>query len=141
MPTSFLAEAYDISTVTVLFALSPTLQHAQRMLDTGETVFWLKLLFLCGANYGSHGYSPKRFLRLTCASSPRRVTVTPVQLGVGTVGERAWTPTPVELLDGVGTMRADGTFTGIVSVACGTWHTAAVSSTGDVYAWGWARFG
>lgn len=53
----------------------------------------------------------------------------------------AWTPTVVDALGGVGTMRTDGSFTGIASVACGAWHTAALSTTGDVYTWGWARFG
>ena len=53
----------------------------------------------------------------------------------------AWTPTVVDALGGVGTMRPDGSFTGISSVACGAWHTAALSTTGDVYTWGWARFG
>lgn len=57
------------------------------------------------------------------------------------VGERAWAPIPVDTLDGIGEMRSDGTFTGMTSVACGAWHTAAVSTTGDVYTWGWARFG
>lgn len=64
-----------------------------------------------------------------------------LKLGLGTVGSRAWVPTAVDALDGVGTMRPDGSFTGIASVACGAWHTAALSTTGDVYAWGWARFG
>ncbi|CAM9880551.1 unnamed protein product [Scytosiphon promiscuus] len=63
------------------------------------------------------------------------------QLGLGTVGEMAWTPAAVESLDGVGTMRPDGSFTGIASVACGAWHTAVLSTTGDVYAWGWRRHG
>ncbi|CAM9523322.1 unnamed protein product [Discosporangium mesarthrocarpum] len=63
------------------------------------------------------------------------------QLGIGTVGERVWTPTVVDALEGVGTMRPDGTFTGISSIACGAWHTAALSTTGDLYTWGWARFG
>ena len=30
---------------------------------------------------------------------------------------------------------------GVVAVACGAWHTAALTATGDVYAWGWSRFG
>lgn len=63
------------------------------------------------------------------------------QLGLGSVGEMSWTPAVVDALDGVGTMRTDGSFTGMASVACGAWHTAALSTTGDVYAWGWARFG
>lgn len=63
------------------------------------------------------------------------------QLGLGNIGERSWTPAVVDALDGVGTMRMDGSFTGMASVACGAWHTAALSTTGDVYAWGWARFG
>lgn len=63
------------------------------------------------------------------------------QLGLGSVGEMSWTPAVVEALDGVGEMRVDGSFTGMASVACGAWHTAALSTTGDVYAWGWARFG
>lgn len=63
------------------------------------------------------------------------------QLGLGTVGEMSWTPAAVESLEGVGTMRQDGSFTGIASVACGAWHTAALSTIGDVYAWGWRRHG
>lgn len=63
------------------------------------------------------------------------------QLGLGSVGEMSWTPAVVDALDGVGMMRMDGSFTGIASVACGAWHTVALSTTGDVYAWGWARFG
>lgn len=63
------------------------------------------------------------------------------QLGLGSVGEMSRTPAAVDALDGVGTMRTDGSFTGMASVACGAWHTAALSTTGDVYAWGWARFG
>lgn len=63
------------------------------------------------------------------------------QLGLGSVGELSPTPTAVDTLDGVGTMRMDGSFTGMASVACGAWHTVALSTTGDVYAWGWARFG
>ncbi|CAM9567902.1 unnamed protein product [Choristocarpus tenellus] len=57
------------------------------------------------------------------------------------VGERAWVPTLVNALEGVGTMLPDGRFTGMCSVACGSWHTAAVSTTGDLYTWGWTRFG
>jgi alpha-tubulin suppressor-like RCC1 family protein len=30
---------------------------------------------------------------------------------------------------------------GLASVACGLWHTAAVSDSGDLYTWGWGRFG
>ncbi|CAN0487994.1 unnamed protein product, partial [Ectocarpus sp. 12 AP-2014] len=63
------------------------------------------------------------------------------QLGLGTVGETSSIPTVVDALMGVGTMRPDGSFTGIEAVACGAWHTAALSTTGDVYTWGWARFG
>eukprot|EP00752_Nemacystus_decipiens_P007399 g6617.t1 len=63
------------------------------------------------------------------------------QLGLGSVGNLSRIPTAVDALDGVGTMRMDGSFTGIASVACGAWHTAALSTTGDVYTWGWARFG
>lgn len=63
------------------------------------------------------------------------------QLGLGTVGEMAWVPAAVESLEGVGTMRQDGSFTGVASVACGAWHTAVLSATGDVYAWGWRRHG
>ncbi|CAN0499090.1 unnamed protein product [Ectocarpus sp. 8 AP-2014] len=63
------------------------------------------------------------------------------QLGLGTVGETSSIPTVVDALIGVGTMRPDGSFTGMEAVACGAWHTAALSTTGDVYTWGWARFG
>ncbi|CAM9264188.1 unnamed protein product, partial [Ectocarpus fasciculatus] len=63
------------------------------------------------------------------------------QLGLGTVGETSSTPAVVDTLLGVGTMRPDGSFTGMEAVACGAWHTAALSTTGDVYTWGWARFG
>lgn len=63
------------------------------------------------------------------------------QLGLGSVGETLWTPAVVGSLEGVGTLRRDGSFTGVASLACGAWHTAALSTTGDVYAWGWARFG
>ncbi|CAM9510251.1 unnamed protein product [Ectocarpus sp. 4 AP-2014] len=63
------------------------------------------------------------------------------QLGLGTVGETSSIPTVVDALIGVGTMRPDGSFTGMETVACGAWHTAALSTTGDVYTWGWARFG
>lgn len=27
------------------------------------------------------------------------------------------------------------------SVACGAWHSVALSTTGDLYGWGWNRFG
>jgi hypothetical protein len=30
---------------------------------------------------------------------------------------------------------------GLAPVACGLWHTAAVSDSGDLYAWGWGRHG
>ena len=63
------------------------------------------------------------------------------QLGLGGIGEVSWEPAVVGSLEGVGTMRRDGSFTGVASLACGAWHTAALSTTGDVYAWGWARFG
>jgi len=30
---------------------------------------------------------------------------------------------------------------GLATIACGLWHTAAVSDSGDLYTWGWGRFG
>lgn len=38
--------------------------------------------------------------------------------------------------------RADGRFVGgMAAIACGAWHSLALSRTGDVYGWGWARNG
>lgn len=36
---------------------------------------------------------------------------------------------------------ADGRFSGLRAIACGGWHCAALSTTGEVYTWGWNRFG
>lgn len=48
-------------------------------------------------------------------------------------------PQLVSALEGVGVLKPSGTFDGIQKVACGAWHTVGLSSTGDVYAWGWNR--
>lgn len=29
----------------------------------------------------------------------------------------------------------------MAAIACGAWHSLALSRTGDVYGWGWARHG
>lgn len=31
--------------------------------------------------------------------------------------------------------------TGLPSISCGAWHTLAISDSGDLYSWGWGRFG
>jgi len=73
------------------------------------------------------------------------------QLGHGEAKDE-WSPRLVESLLGVGTLRKNGTSGGIAhpnplspsglsSVACGLWHTAAISDSGDLYTWGWGRFG
>jgi alpha-tubulin suppressor-like RCC1 family protein len=54
------------------------------------------------------------------------------QLGHGAT-ENCPLPTRVDALDGIDH--------GMREVACGTWHTAAVSSQGDVYTWGWGPDG
>ena len=48
---------------------------------------------------------------------------------------------PVEALAEVGGFLPQGTFAGVTSVSCGTWHTAAVSAIGDLYTWGWGKHG
>lgn len=30
---------------------------------------------------------------------------------------------------------------GLATVACGQWHTVAITDSGDLYTWGWGRFG
>jgi hypothetical protein len=35
----------------------------------------------------------------------------------------------------------DGTFSGVGAIACGGWHSAALTTTGDLYAWGWSKHG
>ena len=48
------------------------------------------------------------------------------QLGLGTL-ETEQQPQIIEALSGMK----------IIDIACGAWHSAAVSSFGDVYLWGW----
>jgi alpha-tubulin suppressor-like RCC1 family protein len=55
------------------------------------------------------------------------------QLGHGST-DNEHTPRIVEALNGI----PGG---GIAAVACGDWHTAAVSVIGDVYTWGWGKQG
>ncbi|CAM9315485.1 unnamed protein product [Chrysoparadoxa australica] len=62
------------------------------------------------------------------------------QLGHGT-SENESTPQVVKALLGVGSMTSAGSFTGVTSVACGAWHTIAATSAGDVYGFGWGKFG
>ncbi len=63
------------------------------------------------------------------------------QLGHGTSSNEL-VPRLVEALHGVGEMdRISGIFSGIRAVACGTWHTACISTTGDLYTWGWGKHG
>ena len=51
-------------------------------------------------------------------------------------------PSLVSDLEGVGSLRPDGTSSGVLTVSCGVWHTVAVAKdTSDVYLWGWCRFG
>ncbi|KAF0698327.1 Aste57867_11047 [Aphanomyces stellatus] len=61
------------------------------------------------------------------------------QLGQGTT-ENVSTPTCVQSLEGVGAFDGQH-FSGLASVACGAWHTAALTTTGDVYTWGWGQHG
>ena len=50
-------------------------------------------------------------------------------------------PTVVEGLLGTGQLLPNGTTTGIDYVACGKWHSIAISAqTNDVYGWGWNKF-
>jgi alpha-tubulin suppressor-like RCC1 family protein len=58
------------------------------------------------------------------------------ELGHGLIQE-VGEPAIVESLLGVGGMLPSGEFQGIVCIDCGDWHTVALSSTGDVYSWGW----
>jgi alpha-tubulin suppressor-like RCC1 family protein len=63
------------------------------------------------------------------------------RLGTGS-DEDCLSPTKVVELDGVGVMKADGRFSGVKLVSCGTWHAVAVAAdTNDVYSWGWNKFG
>lgn len=51
-------------------------------------------------------------------------------------------PCFVSALQHVGQLQPNGEFSGMKSVACGRFHMAAVSvGLGDVYCWGWNRFG
>lgn len=50
-------------------------------------------------------------------------------------------PQKIESLDGTGAMRADGSFTGIKLIACGMWHSMAVSYLDDAFFWGWNNDG
>ncbi|ETV80676.1 hypothetical protein H257_06184 [Aphanomyces astaci] len=61
------------------------------------------------------------------------------QLGHGTTNN-VFTPTRVRSLEGVGQLQRNH-FTGLARVACGAWHTAALTTTGDVYTWGWGQHG
>ena len=70
-----------------------------------------------------------------------------LQLGHGEpLDERR--PRVVRALDGiavgVGSAGAGGAGSvsrGVAGVACGAWHTAALSTSGDLYSWGWGRHG
>lgn len=42
---------------------------------------------------------------------------------------------------GIALPGGNGKPLGLKSVACGLWHTAAVTDSGDLYTWGWGRFG
>ncbi|OQR95419.1 regulator of chromosome condensation (RCC1) [Thraustotheca clavata] len=61
------------------------------------------------------------------------------QLGHGNTAS-VFKPMRVESLDGVGGYIG-GRFTGLKKVACGAWHTVALTTTGDVYSWGWGQHG
>ena len=50
-------------------------------------------------------------------------------------------PTLVTALQGVGSLLSDGRMSGCVLVSADTWHSVAVSGSGDVYGWGWNHFG
>jgi hypothetical protein len=63
------------------------------------------------------------------------------KLGLGDDEHRS-VPTLVSALEEVGTFRMDGSMSGVKLVACGAFHTIAVSDgTDDVYGWGWNKFG
>jgi alpha-tubulin suppressor-like RCC1 family protein len=63
------------------------------------------------------------------------------KLGLGDDEHRA-VPTLVPTLQEVGAFRMDGSMSGVKLVACGAFHTIAVSDgTNDVYGWGWNKFG
>jgi len=48
-------------------------------------------------------------------------------------------PFPLPLSQHLGV--ADGSFTGVSGIACGGWHSCALTTTGDVYVWGWNKHG
>jgi hypothetical protein len=70
-----------------------------------------------------------------------------LQLGHGEpLDERR--PRVVRALDGIavgvgntGAGAAGIASRGVAGVACGAWHTAALSTSGDLYSWGWGRHG
>ncbi|CAK4527097.1 unnamed protein product [Aphanomyces euteiches] len=62
------------------------------------------------------------------------------QLGGGST-ENVAKPTCVTCLEGVGELLGTKKFSGLAEVACGAWHTAALTTTGDVYTWGWGQHG
>jgi len=63
------------------------------------------------------------------------------QLGHGEVGNER-KARKVEALTGVGMILEGGRkFQSVKQVACGTWHTFVVSTTGDLYGFGWNKFG
>ncbi|KDO30989.1 hypothetical protein SPRG_04177 [Saprolegnia parasitica CBS 223.65] len=58
------------------------------------------------------------------------------QLGLGSTADQP-RPTCVTSLQGVGDY-VRGVFAGVRQVACGAWHTVALTTTGDMYTWGGA---
>ncbi|OQR87793.1 ultraviolet-B receptor UVR8 [Achlya hypogyna] len=61
------------------------------------------------------------------------------QLGHGSTAD-LFAPECVTSLLGVGDYR-DGAFSGLTQVSCGAWHTVALTTTGDIYTWGWGQHG
>jgi hypothetical protein len=50
-------------------------------------------------------------------------------------------PYLVDEMIGTGNLLPNGKTTGVRLCACGVWHTVAVCGDGDIYGWGWAKFG
>lgn len=63
------------------------------------------------------------------------------RLGNGQHMDNVFFPHQVEDLTGLGELLPNGRSRGVASVSCGTWHSVAVVDGGDIYGWGWNKFG
>ena len=64
------------------------------------------------------------------------------RLGLGSATTDSLSPARLDLLDGVGQLRGDGSSSGVSLIAAGKWHAVAVAGeASDVYLWGWCKFG